>query len=87
MKLHYKDTEISYAPMMHPEIEYWLGRGDTLFRHQGVWWMKVTHHQGHRVLIHAPLHEVQQVLAKRFYEQRGCTIRMKQEHMQYGKVV
>ncbi len=80
MKLHYADTEISYAPMMRCEIEYWLSRGDTLFRHQDIWWMKVQHHEGHRVLIHAPLHEVQQVLAKPLYEQRGCTIRIKEQY-------
>lgn len=86
MKLHYNDSEISYAPMMRPEIEHWLSCGHILFRHRDIWWLKLQHHKGHRVLIHASLHGVQQLLAKPHYEQRGCTIRIK-EHMKYGKVV
>jgi hypothetical protein len=66
---------------MESEIQYWLSRGDILFRHRNVWWLKVQHHEGHRVLIHAPLHEVQQVLAKPFYEQVGIIVRMKQEYI------
>ena len=80
MKLHYADSEISYAPMMEHEIQHWLSRGDILFRHRGAWWMKIQHHSGHRVLIHAPLHEVQQLLTKTIYEQRGCTIRIKEQY-------
>ena len=80
MKLHYADSEISYAPMLRPEIEYWLSRGNTLFRHQDIWLMKITHHRGHRVLIAAEAHEVRQLLAKPHYEQRGCTIRIKEQY-------
>ncbi len=81
MKLHYSDTEISYAPMMRPEIEYWLWCGHTLFLHKGIWWMKITHYNGHRVLMEAPLSEVREVLNKSMYEQVGCTLRMKKGHI------
>jgi hypothetical protein len=80
MKLHYKDTEISYVPMLRPEIEHWLGRGYALFQHRNIWWLKIQHHRGHRVLIQADAHEVRQLLAKPHYEQRGCTIRIKEQY-------
>lgn len=80
MKLHYDNTEIAYAPMMEGEMQYWLSKGYALFLHCGVWWMKIMHYSGHRVLIHAPLHEVQQLLTKTIYEQRGCTIRIKEQY-------
>lgn len=81
MKLHYEDSEVSYAPMMSCEIQYWLSRGHTLFQHRDCWWLKVIHHQGHRVLIQADAHEVRQVLANQFYEQIGIIVRMKQERL------
>lgn len=80
MNLHYKDSEVSYAPMMRPEIEHWLSRGYVLFQHRNIWWMKIQHHRGHRVLVAAEAHEVRQVLAKPCYEQRGCTIRIKEQY-------
>lgn len=80
MKLHYDNTEIAYAPMMEGEMQYWLSKGYTLFLHCGIWWMKIMHHSGHRVLIQADAHEVQQLLNKRFYEQIGIIVRMKQEY-------
>ena len=81
MKLHYHDSEIAYAPMMESEMQYWLSKGYSLFKHRGIWWLKVQHYKGHRVLIQADAHGVQQVLAKQLYEQIGIIVRMKQEYI------
>jgi hypothetical protein len=78
MKLHFKDTEVALAPMMWPEIEYWLGRGYKIFQHQDLYWMCVKHHKGHRVLIEVPIWQLERVLKKRAFERVGIISRMKQ---------
>ncbi len=58
MKLHFSDTEIAFAPMLSPEIQYWLGKGHKIFKHSGTRWMRITHYKGHRVLIEVPEREL-----------------------------
>lgn len=58
MKLHFSDTEISFAPMLSSEIQYWLSRGYKIFKHRDTHWMRVTHYKGHRVLIQVPDREM-----------------------------
>jgi hypothetical protein len=59
--MHFKDTEVSYSPMMREEIEYWLSKGNNIFEHRGVYWMRVLHFMGHRIMIHVPEEELVRV--------------------------
>lgn len=51
MKFHFANTELSYAPMMRGEIEYWLFKGETIFKHRGDYWMRLYSERGHRIMI------------------------------------
>jgi hypothetical protein len=76
MKLHFKDTEISFTPMMSPEIYYWLSRGYKIFTHRGINWMRVLHADGHRIMIMAPGEELERI-DTRIFERVGMVTRMK----------
>ncbi len=76
MKLHFKDTEISFTPMMSPEIYYWLSRGYKIFTHRGINWMRVLHADGHRIMIMAPDEELERI-DTRIFERVGMVTRMK----------
>ncbi len=76
MKLHFKDTEISFTPMMSPEIYYWLSRGYKIFTHRGINWMRVLHADGHRIMIMAPDEELERI-DTRIFERVGIVTRMK----------
>ncbi len=76
MKLHFKDTEISFTPMMSPEIYYWLSRGYKIFTHRGINWMRVIHADGHRIMIMAPDEELERI-DTRIFERVGMVTRMK----------
>lgn len=77
MKFQFKDTEISFTPMMRPEIDYWLSRGYKIFTHKGINWMRVLHTDGHRIMIMAPDEELERIDTRRF-ERVGMVTRMKQ---------
>ncbi len=78
MNFQFKDTTISFTPMMCQEIEYWLSKGYKIFTHKGINWMRVLHADGHRIMIMAPDEELERVLNKRPFERVGMVTRMKQ---------
>lgn len=49
--MHFKNTEVAFAPMMRGEIQYWLSTGCNIFEHRGQYWMRVLHYTGHRIMI------------------------------------
>lgn len=59
--MHFKDTEVAYPPMQAPEIEYWLSKGNNIFEHRGLFWMRIKHYKGHRIMIQAPEEEIVRV--------------------------
>ena len=71
MKMHFRDTETSYAPMMKPEIEYWLTQGKTIFRHTSGYWMRLFAESGSRVLISVPAAELELVDPKLYARTNG----------------
>ena len=64
--MHFRNTETSYAPMLKPEIEYWLTQGKTIFRHSTGYWMRLFKEGGGRVLISVSADELQLVNPKMY---------------------
>lgn len=58
MSSHFADTELSYAPMMRSEIEYWLFSGKTIFRHREKYWMRLFNEKGARIMISVPAEQL-----------------------------
>lgn len=56
--MYFRDTEISFAFMMRPEIEYWLSQGNNIFEHQKTYWMCLKSYKGHRIMISVPEDEL-----------------------------
>lgn len=61
MSFHFKDTELSYSPMMRGEIEYWLFSGKTIFRHCNMYWMRLFNEKGARIMISVPAEQLAKV--------------------------
>lgn len=73
--MHFKDTKISYCPMQRPEIEYWLSRGKTIFKHRGMMWLCLRNEtDNHRIMVEVEPFEFQRV-NKRLYVETPLTIR------------
>lgn len=69
--LYFASSRISPAPMLRPEIEYWLFKGETIFRHRGINWVRVFDEQGNRILLSAPASELARVRKHLYTEHRG----------------
>ena len=72
--MHFKDTEVAFAPMMRGEIEYWLSKGYNIFEHRGYYWMRVLHFTGYRVMIPVPEDQLLRV-NPRLYTKTGKIFR------------
>ena len=64
--MHFPDTEISYSPMLKPEIAHWLLEGKTIFRHGNDYWLRLFKEKGGRVMISVPASELAKINPK-FY--------------------
>lgn len=51
MSFHFPDTKLSPAPMMRGEIQHWLFKGETIFKHREKYWMRLRSERGHRIMI------------------------------------
>jgi 3-deoxy-D-manno-octulosonic-acid transferase len=52
--MHFKDTVVAAVPLQRGEAQYFVFTGEKIFRHRDVFWMRVFHHEGHRVMIPVP---------------------------------
>lgn len=86
MKMYFSDTEIAFAPMMAPEISYWLGEGYTIFTHRNQMWMRIRHHKGHRVMIHVPDSELARVNTRFYTNTKGIIKRNEDVYRSAGRV-
>ena len=60
--------------MMHPEIAFWLSRGETIFKHRGLLWLCLRNEKyNHRVMIEVDRNELEK-LNKRLYVETPLTI-------------
>lgn len=61
--------------MMRPEIEYWLSRGETIFKHRGLLWLCLRHEDTkHRIMIEVFRSQLEKI-NKRLYVETPLTIR------------
>jgi hypothetical protein len=79
MYMHFESTAISPAPMLTQEARYWLSRGEKIFLHRGVYWVRLVNSDGSKVMIEVPSAEVKQ-LDTPWIERVGIVIRLKDEY-------
>lgn len=61
--------------MLRPEIEYWLSRGNTIFKHRGMMWLCLRNEtDNHRIMIEVEPFELNRV-NKLLYVETPLTIR------------
>lgn len=78
--MFFKDSEFDSCPMNSAEALHWLTKGRTIFRHNGMYLMRLVKANGTRSLIEIP-DRVIESLNINLVERIGITIRAKQEFL------